>query len=410
VFTRGETQALVTTTLGTSDDQQKIETVDGETYKRFMLHYNFPPFSVGEVAFMRGPGRREIGHGALAERALAPMMPAEEQFPYTVRVVSDILESNGSSSMASVCGGSLSMMDAGVPLKAPVAGIAMGLVMNEQTGQYAVLTDIAGAEDHYGDMDFKVAGTREGVTALQMDIKVTGVTAEVLQKALGQARQGRLQILDTMAATLAESRTDVSTYAPRIVSIKIPVDKIRDVIGPGGKMIRSIIERTGVKIDVEDDGRVNVASADDASSKKAIAIIMELTATAELNKTYMGKVQRITDFGAFVEIIPGTDGLLHVSEIARHRVQDVRDELNEGDQLLVKVISIDPSGKIRLSRKALLAEEDGAAEGGGEGGSADQPAEQAPRPPRPHGGGHDRGRGGRPGGPGGPGGRDRGRR
>jgi polyribonucleotide nucleotidyltransferase len=244
-----------------------------------------------------------------------------------------------------------------------------------------------------------VAGTREGVTALQMDIKVTGVTAEVLQKALGQARQGRLQILDTMAATLAESRADVSTYAPRIVSIKIPVDKIRDVIGPGGKMIRSIIERTGVKIDVEDDGRVNVASADEESSRKAIAIIMELTATAELNKTYMGKVQRITDFGAFVEIIPGTDGLLHVSEIARHRVQDVRDELKEGEQLLVKVISIDPSGKIRLSRKALLAEEDG--EAGGEGGSPDQPAESAPRPPRPHGGGHDRGRGGRPGGPGG---------
>ena len=395
VFTRGETQALVNTTLGTSDDQQKIETVDGETYKRFMLHYNFPPFSVGEVAFMRGPGRREIGHGALAERALAPMMPTEEQFPYTVRVVSDILESNGSSSMASVCGGSLSMMDAGVPLKAPVAGIAMGLVMNEQTGKYAVLTDIAGAEDHYGDMDFKVAGTREGVTALQMDIKVTGVTAEVLQKALAQARQGRLQILDSMAATLAESRADVSTYAPRIVTIKIPVDKIRDVIGPGGKMIRSIIERTGVKIDVEDDGRVNVASADEESAKKAIAIIMELTATAELNKTYMGKVQRITDFGAFVEIIPGTDGLLHVSEIARHRVQDVRDELKEGEQLLVKVISIDPSGKIRLSRKALLAEEEGG-EGGGSGEAAqDRPSDEAPRPPRPHGGGHDRG--GRPG-------------
>jgi polyribonucleotide nucleotidyltransferase len=396
VFTRGETQALVSTTLGTSDDQQKIETVDGETYKRFMLHYNFPPFSVGEVAFMRGPGRREIGHGALAERALAPMMPSEEQFPYTVRVVSDILESNGSSSMASVCGGSLSMMDAGVPMKAPVAGIAMGLVMNEQTGKYAVLTDIAGAEDHYGDMDFKVAGTREGVTALQMDIKVAGVTAEVLQKALAQARQGRLQILDTMASTLAESRADVSAYAPRIVTIKIPVDKIRDVIGPGGKMIRSIIERTGVKIDVEDDGRVNVASADENSAKKAIAIIMELTATAELNKTYMGKVQRITDFGAFVEIIPGTDGLLHVSEIARHRVQDVRDEIKEGEQLLVKVISIDPSGKIRLSRKALLAEEEGGEAGGA---TPQEPADQAPRPPRPH--GQDRGPGGRPGGPGG---------
>ena len=403
VFTRGETQALVTTTLGTSDDQQKIETVGGETYKRFMLHYNFPPFSVGEVAFMRGPGRREIGHGALAERALAPMMPAEEQFPYTVRVVSDILESNGSSSMASVCGGSLSMMDAGVPLKAPVAGIAMGLVMNEQTGKYAVLTDIAGAEDHYGDMDFKVAGTREGVTALQMDIKVAGVTAEVLQKALGQARQGRLQILDTMGATLAQSRADVSAYAPRIVSIKIPVDKIRDVIGPGGKMIRSIIERTGVKIDVEDDGRVNVASADETSSRKAIAIIMELTATAELNKTYMGKVQRITDFGAFVEIIPGTDGLLHVSEIARHRVQDVRDEMNEGDQVLVKVISIDPSGKIRLSRKALLAEEEGGGEGGAAGEAPTEPTDHAPRPPRPH--GHDRGPSSRGGGR--PGGRDR---
>jgi polyribonucleotide nucleotidyltransferase len=408
VFTRGETQALVSTTLGTSDDQQKIEKVDGEFYKRFMLHYNFPPFSVGEVAFMRGPGRREIGHGALAERALAPMMPAEEQFPYTVRVVSDILESNGSSSMASVCGGSLSMMDAGVPMKAPVAGIAMGLVMNEQTGKYAVLTDIAGAEDHYGDMDFKVAGTRDGVTALQMDIKVTGVTAEVLQKALAQARRGRLQILDTMAATLAESRADVSTYAPRIVTIKIPVDKIRDVIGPGGKMIRSIIERTGVKIDVEDDGRVNVASADETSAKKAIAIIMELTATAELNKTYMGKVQRITDFGAFVEIIPGTDGLLHVSEIARHRVQDVRDEMNEGDQFLVKVISIDPSGKIRLSRKALLAEEEGGEPGAGEAGGGEAPqdsAGRAPRPPRPQ--GHDRGPGGRGGRPGGPGGRDR---
>jgi polyribonucleotide nucleotidyltransferase len=405
VFTRGETQALVTTTLGTSDDQQKIERVDGEIYKRFMLHYNFPPFSVGEVAFMRGPGRREIGHGALAERALAPMMPAEEQFPYTVRVVSDILESNGSSSMASVCGGSLSMMDAGVPLRAAVAGIAMGLVMNEQTGQYAVLTDIAGAEDHYGDMDFKVAGTREGVTALQMDIKVTGVTAAVLQKALAQARKGRLEILDTMATTLASSRSDVSTYAPRIVTIKIPVDKIRDVIGPGGKMIRSIIERTGVKIDVEDDGRVNVASADEESSKKAIAIIMELTATAELNKTYMGKVQRITDFGAFVEIIPGTDGLLHVSEIARHRVQDVRDELKEGEQVLVKVISIDPSGKIRLSRKALLAEEEGVGESGEGGGAPQEPPADAPRQHRPH--GHDRGPGGRGGRPGGPGSRDR---
>ena len=408
VFTRGETQALVTTTLGTSDDQQKIEMVDGETYKRFMLHYNFPPFSVGEVAFMRGPGRREIGHGALAERALLPMMPAEDKFPYTVRVVSDILESNGSSSMASVCGGSLSMMDAGVPLKAAVAGIAMGLVMNETTGKYAVLTDIAGAEDHYGDMDFKVAGTADGVTALQMDIKVTGVTTAIMTAALAQARKGRLEILETMKQTLAASRADVSACAPRIVTIRIPVDKIRDVIGPGGKMIRSIIERTGVKIDVEDDGQVNVASADDASARKAIAIIQELTATAELNKTYMGKVQRITDFGAFVEIMAGTDGLLHVSEIARHRVNNVRDELEEGQQLLVKVISIDPSGKIRLSRKALLEEEGGpAGEGGGEQGEAGPSDAGAPaHKDHGHAGHHVRDRGGRPGGP--PrGGRDR---
>jgi polyribonucleotide nucleotidyltransferase len=358
VFTRGETQALVSATLGTADDQQKVETVDGETWKRFMLHYNFPPFSVGEVAFMRGPGRREIGHGALAERALAAMMPPEEKFPYTVRVVSDILESNGSSSMASVCGGSLSMMDAGVPLKAPVAGVAMGLVMNEDTGKYAVLTDIAGAEDHYGDMDFKVAGTGEGITALQMDIKVSGITMEIMRTALAQAREGRLFILRKMQETLSQSRANVSMHAPRIVTIRIPVDKIRDVIGPGGKMIRSIIERTGVKIDVEDDGRVNVASADEASAAKAIGIIQELTATPELNKTYVGKVQRITDFGAFVEIMPGLDGLLHVSEIAHYRVKDVRDELKEGDQVMVKVINIDPSGKIRLSRKALLSPEE----------------------------------------------------
>jgi polyribonucleotide nucleotidyltransferase len=354
VFTRGETQALVTATLGTAEDQQKIEMVDGEQWKRFMLHYNFPPFSVGEVQFLRGPGRREVGHGALAERALAPMIPAEEKFPYTIRVVSDILESNGSSSMASVCGGSIAMMDAGVPMKAPVAGVAMGLIMDEESGKYAILTDIAGAEDHYGDMDFKVAGTAEGITALQMDIKVSGITAEIMQKALEQARQGRLYILDKMGAEIATPRTDVSAYAPRIVTIRIPVDKIRDVIGPGGKMIRSIIERTGVKIDVEDDGRVNVASADEASARKAIGIIQELTATPELNKTYMGKVQRITDFGAFVEIMPGLDGLLHVSEIAHYRVKDVRDELKEGEQVLVKVINIDPSGKIRLSRKALL--------------------------------------------------------
>jgi polyribonucleotide nucleotidyltransferase len=357
VFTRGETQALVTCTLGTADDEQKVEHVSGEFYKRFMLHYNFPPFSVGEVAFLRGPGRREVGHGALAERSLVAVVPGEDKFAYTVRIVSDILESNGSSSMASVCGGSMAMMDAGVPLKAPVAGIAMGLIMDEKTGRYAVLSDIAGAEDHYGDMDFKVAGTSAGITALQMDIKVAGVTAEVMSKALEQARQGRLHILGEMAKTISEPRKAMSTFAPRIVTIRIPVDKIRDVIGPGGKTIRSIIERTGVKIDVEDDGRVNVASSDGESAQKAIGIIQELTATPELNKTYMGKVQRITDFGAFVEIMPGTDGLLHVSEIATHRVKDVRDELKEGQQVLVKVINIDPTGKIRLSRKALLQEE-----------------------------------------------------
>ena len=357
VFTRGETQALVTCTLGTADDAQKIETFEGETWKNFMLHYNFPPFSVGEVGRMTGPGRREVGHGALAERAVAGMLPGEEHFPYTVRVVSDILESNGSSSMASVCGASLAMMDAGVPLKAPVAGIAMGLVMDETSGKFAVLSDIAGAEDHYGDMDFKVAGTAAGITALQMDIKLAGVPTLVMRKALEQARQGRLHILGIMAEALAAHRENISQHAPRIVTIKIPVDKIRDVIGPGGKMIRSIIERTGVKIDVEDDGRVNVASADGASAQKAISIIQELTATPELNKTYLGKVQRITDFGAFVEIMAGTDGLLHVSEIANHRVKDVRDELKEGEQILVKVINIDPTGKIRLSRKALLTDE-----------------------------------------------------
>jgi polyribonucleotide nucleotidyltransferase len=361
VFTRGETQALVTCTLGTADDAQKIESFEGETWKSFMLHYNFPPFSVGEVGFMRGPGRREVGHGALAERSLLPLMPAEDQFPYTVRIVSDILESNGSSSMASVCGGSLAMMDAGVPIKNAVAGIAMGLVMDEKTGKYAVLSDIAGAEDHYGDMDFKVAGTADGITALQMDIKVGGITTELMRNALEQARRGRLHILEKMREAIAAPRENISAFAPRIVTIRIPVDKIRDVIGPGGKMIRSIIERTGVKIDVEDDGRVNVASADGASAQKAISIIQELTATPEINKTYLGKVQRITDFGAFVEIMPGTDGLLHVSEIANHRVKDVRDELKEGEQILVKVINIDPTGKIRLSRKALLQEEGAAA-------------------------------------------------
>ena len=357
VFTRGETQALVTCTLGTADDEQKIEHVTGEFYKRFMLHYNFPPYSVGETGRFTGPGRREIGHGALAERALTPVVPAAEKFAYTIRIVSDILESNGSSSMASVCGGSMAMMDAGVPIKAPVAGIAMGLIMDEKSGKYAVLSDIAGAEDHYGDMDFKVAGTADGITALQMDIKVSGITSAVMAKALDQAKAGRMHILGEMAKTLGATRSAMSTFAPRIITIKIPVDKIRDVIGPGGKMIRSIIERTGVKIDVEDNGTVNVASADGESAAKAISIIQELTATPELNKTYKGKVQRITDFGAFVEIMAGTDGLLHVSEIANHRVKDVRDELKEGQEIMVKVINIDPTGKIRLSRKALLTDE-----------------------------------------------------
>ena len=354
VFTRGETQALVTATLGTSDDQQKIEHVNGETYKRFLLHYNFPPFSVGEVKFLRGPGRREIGHGNLAERSLSPMVPGEDSFPYTLRVVSDILESNGSSSMATVCGATLALMDAGVPLKAPVAGVAMGLIMEEGGSRYAVLSDIAGAEDHYGDMDFKVAGSANGITALQMDIKMAGVPTAVMREALAQARTGRLAILEKMQATIAAPRDSISTHAPRIVTITIPVDKIRDIIGPGGKTIRSIVDRTGVKIDVEDDGRVNIASTDGDAAQKAITIIEELTASPELNKTYLGKVQRITDFGAFVEILPGIDGLLHVSEIAHYRVSAVTDELQEGDQVLVKVINVDPSGKVRLSRKALL--------------------------------------------------------
>ena len=359
VFTRGETQALVSATLGTEDDAQKIETVEGETYKRFLLHYNFPPFSVGEVQFLRGPGRREVGHGALAERALAPLIPSESEFPYVLRLVSDILESNGSSSMASVCGGALALMDAGVPLRAPVAGVAMGLVMDEKTGKWAVLTDIAGAEDHYGDMDFKVAGTAAGITALQMDIKVAGITLDIMRQALAQARQGRLEILDRMREALAEPRAAISAFAPRIVTLRIPTEKIRDVIGPGGKTIRSIIEKTGVKIDVEDDGRVNVASADESAAQAAIAMIKELTATPDLNASYLGRVERITDFGAFVEIMPGVDGLLHVSEIANYRVKDVRDELKEGEQIMVKVINVDPSGKVRLSRKALLAPDEG---------------------------------------------------
>jgi polyribonucleotide nucleotidyltransferase len=355
IFTRGETQALVTVTLGTKDDEQRIELLEpGEAFKRFMLHYNFPPFSVGEVGFMRGPGRREIGHGALAERAVTAILPDETKFPYTLRVVSDILESNGSSSMATVCGASLALMDAGVPISAPVGGVAMGLV--KEGDKYAILTDIAGAEDHYGDMDFKVAGTKDGITALQMDIKVPNVTTALMKEALAQAKQGRLHILARMDEVIGESRAEMSPYAPRIYTTKIPQDKIRDVIGPGGKVIRGIIEQTGVKIDVEDDGTIHVASSDPIAAKKALQIIADLTATAEVGKTYLGKVVRLVDFGAFVEIFPGTDGLLHISEIAENRIKEVRDELKEGDQILVKVLGLE-GNKIKLSRKAVLREQ-----------------------------------------------------
>src|SRR3981081_711028 len=364
IFTRGETQALVTTTLGTSDDMQRLEGFEGEAKKRFMLHYNFPPFSVGEVAFLRGAGRREIGHGALAERALSAVLPTEETWPYAMRVVSDILESNGSSSMATVCGASLALMDAGVPLKAPVAGVAMGLV--KEGKDYAILTDIAGAEDHYGDMDFKVAGTKDGITALQMDIKVAGITSQIMREALAQAQRVALFIRGKMYEIIAEGRVKVSTYAPRIYTLQIPVDKIRDVIGPGGKMIRSIIEETGLKIYGEDSGKVNVASNDEVSANKALQIIRDLTASAEVGKTYLGKVSRLADFGAFVEILPGLDGLLHISEVAEHRIKDVRDELKEGDQVLVKVLAVE-GNRIRLSRKAILKEQR-AKMGGGEPG------------------------------------------
>jgi polyribonucleotide nucleotidyltransferase len=359
VFTRGETQALVITTLGTSADTQRIDTLEFDGEKRFMLHYNFPPFSVGEVRFLRGPGRREIGHGALAERAIKPLLPGEEDFPYTIRLVSDILESNGSSSMASVCGGSLALFDAGVPLAKPVAGIAMGLVMGED-GEYAILTDIAGAEDHHGDMDFKVAGTTDGITALQMDIKISGVTREVMKEALAQAKKARLELLDTMGSVIAEPRTEISRYAPRILTIRISRDKIRDVIGPGGKIIRSIQEKTGCEISIEDDGRVDIASVDLSSAEQAAEIIKELTAEAELGKIYLGKVVRTTSFGAFVEILPGVDGLLHISEIADHRVKNTTDEIEEGDEVLVKVIDIDAQGRVRLSRKQAMKERESA--------------------------------------------------
>ncbi len=355
LFTRGETQALATATLGTKEDMQRLDLLfEEEAFKRFMLHYNFPPFSVGEVKMLRGPGRREIGHGALAERAIVNLLPPEADFPYAIRIVSDILESNGSSSMATVCGASLALMDAGVPIRSACAGIAMGLVVEGE--RCVVLTDIAGAEDHYGDMDFKVAGTREGVTALQMDIKVGGVSVAMLREALGQARRARLQILETMGQTISAPRTTISAYAPRLFTLTIPTDKIRDLIGPGGKKIRAITDATGVKIDVLDDGKVNVYATDGPSADAALQMIREVTATAELGKTYLGKVVRLADFGAFVEIFPGTDGLLHISEIAEHRIRNIRDELKEGDQVLVKVLAIE-GNKIRLSRKAILREQ-----------------------------------------------------
>jgi polyribonucleotide nucleotidyltransferase len=355
LFTRGETQALATTTLGTKEDKQRLDLLfEQDVFKRFMLHYNFPPFSVGEVKFLRGAGRREIGHGALAERALGNLLPSEADFPYAMRVVSDILESNGSSSMATVCGGSLAMMDAGVPLKAPCAGIAMGLVVEGE--KYAILTDIAGAEDHYGDMDFKVAGTRHGITALQMDIKVAGVSVAMMREALAQARKARLEILDIMEKTISNGRPEISAYAPHLHMLTIPTDKIRDLIGPGGKKIRSIVEATGVKIDVMDDGKVHVFASNGTAAESALKMIRDITATAEIGKTYLGTVVRIAEFGAFVEIFPGTDGLLHISEIAEARIRAVRDELKEGDQVLVKVLAIE-GNKVRLSRKAVLRDQ-----------------------------------------------------
>lgn len=354
LFTRGETQALVTATLGTADDAQRLESYEGEQKRRFMLHYNFPPYSVGEVGRMTGTGRREIGHGALAQRAIEAVLPAEKDSPYTLRVVSDITESNGSSSMASVCGASLALMQAGIPLKGSVAGVAMGLVKEGE--KYAILTDIAGAEDHYGDMDFKVAGTREGITALQMDIKIMGITPQIMREALEQARRGRLFLLDKMDAIISGASEEKSRYAPQIKTLQIPTDKIRDLIGPGGKVIRGIIEATQVKIDVDDSGKVDVSSSDPDGLARAIQMISDLTAVPEVGKTYLGKVVRLAEFGAFVEIFPGTDGLLHVSEIAEHRVKDVKDELREGDQVLVKVLAIE-GNRIKLSRKAVLKEQ-----------------------------------------------------
>ncbi len=355
LFTRGETQALVSATLGTKSDEQKIEALEGESYRHFLLHYNFPSFSVGEVRRFGSPSRRDIGHGALAERAVEAILPAKEDFPYTIRVVSDILESNGSSSMATVCGASLALMDAGVPLKSHVAGIAMGLIKEGE--KFGILTDIMGAEDHFGDMDFKVAGTDKGVTALQMDIKIKGVSLEIRRQALGNAREARMIVLTKMREALEKPRAELSPYAPRFVTIKIRTEKIREIIGPGGKVIRGIQEQTGTKIDVEDDGRVTVFAPDSAAVQKAVAIIQDICREVELDRIYLGKVKKIVEFGAFVEVIPNTEGLLHISQIAENRIRTVQDVLTEGDEVLVKVIEIDGNGKMRLSRKIALRDQ-----------------------------------------------------
>ena len=400
LFTRGETQALVAATLGTKSDEQKIESFEGESFKPFMLHYNFPSFSVGEIRRFGSPGRREIGHGALAERSIQPVLPPKEQFPYTIRIVSDILESNGSSSMATVCGATLALMDAGVPIRAPVAGIAMGLI--KEGPKFAILTDIMGTEDHYGDMDFKVAGTEKGVTGLQMDNKMAGVSREILAEALRQAREARTYVLSKMREAIATPREELSPYAPRFVTIKIKPEKIREVIGPGGKVVRGIQEQTGVKVDIEDDGRVMLFGVDARMVQQAVDIIQGIVKEAEVGRVHLGKVKKVVDFGAFVEIMPGTEGLLHISQIAEERTRRVEDVLNEGDQVLVKVIEVDPSGKIRLSRRAALKDPEAEAVGQehltgqpGEGGPAE--AGRGPRPDRERGGdrGGDRGDRGR---------------
>ncbi len=354
LFVRGETQCLAVVTLGTSEDEQRIDALEGESKKTFMLHYNFPPFSVGEVKPLRSPGRREIGHGMLAEKALKAVIPQKSDFPYTIRIVADILESNGSSSMATVCGGALALMDAGAPIKAPVAGIAMGLIKEGE--KVVILTDILGLEDHLGDMDFKVTGTGEGITAFQMDVKIKGVNKGILERALEEARQGRLYILSKMAEVLAGPRDNLATHAPRIFTMRIKPDKIRDVIGQGGKVIRGIVEQTGVKIDINDEGNINIASLDETSAHKAIDIIRGIVAEAEVGKLYVGNIKRIVDFGAFVEILPGTEGLLHISQIADKRIAKVTDVLKEGEEVLVKVIDIDKMGRIRLSRKEAMRE------------------------------------------------------